>query len=105
MRSGGGQSSKPIKHAIGVSLGLVRRASARGAYLLAAAAGVRLLSTCCMRATALAARGQDISYQALDAGLTCLDLLASLAMIGLISYAFVTLAGALRGPSSGSPRG
>ena len=90
---------------IGVTLGLVRRASASGAYILAAAAGIQLLLSCCMRAANVAMRQQFGYSEPMVMGLTCVSLLGELVTVALIAYAFVTLSRAITNPVKPSPIG
>jgi hypothetical protein len=84
---------------VGVALGLVRRASATGAYALAAAAGVQLLLSCCARVTRLALSG-GVDRSALNMATGCLDMLGGLVTVALLAFAFVTLSRAITAPAA-----
>ena len=86
--------------ALVASLVLVRRASASGAYLLAGAAGLQLLMTCCVRASAMAMRQVGGDPRPFGVALSCMELLAQVITLGLVAYAFVTLSRALQASAS-----
>ncbi len=83
---------------VGVALGLVRRASASGAYILAGAAGIQLLLGCCMRVSVDLLRERFGYSQPMMMGLSCISLLGELVTVGLVAYAFVTLSRAITNP-------
>lgn len=86
--------------AVVAALVLVRRASATGAYLLAAAAGLQLLMTCCSRASAMAMRQAGGDPRPFGVVLSCADLLAQVGTLALVAYAFVTLSRAVQASAS-----
>lgn len=75
---------------IGAALVMVRPANAQGAYLLAAAAGVDLLVTCCGRAATIAMRYMEAAP--ISTGLSCVSMLSYVITTALIAFAFVTMA-------------
>jgi hypothetical protein len=85
--------------ALGAFLALVRRASSRAAYLLAASVGLQLASMCCWRATHLAFRGEygDTFRYAMIAN-NCAGMFVDAASVGLLAYGFVVLARGLTSP-------
>ena len=90
--------------ALGAVLALVRRASSRAAYLLAASVGLQLAMMCCWRVTNLAFRGEysETFRYAMFAN-DCVGLLVDAASVGLIAYAFVVLARALTARPNARP--
>lgn len=86
--------------ALVASLVLVRRASATGAYLVAAAAGLQLLMTCCARVSAMTTLQAGGDPGSLGIAMSCLDLLAQVGTLALVAYAFVTLSRAVQASAS-----
>lgn len=90
--------------ALGTVLALVRRASSRAAYLLAASVGLQLASMCCWRATNLAFREEfSETYRYAMFANTCVGLLVDAASVGLVVYAFAVLARALTARPNANP--
>jgi hypothetical protein len=90
--------------ALGAVLGLVRSASSRAAYLLAAAIGLQLATMCCWRAAYFALRGEyGDTYRYVIVANNCAGMLLDVVTYGLVAYAFVLLARALGAPPASPP--
>jgi len=89
---------------IAASLALVRRANARAGFVLAAAAGVQVLLSCCNRVAGVAMRQGLVDPQPFSMANSCADLIGRLVTMSLLAFAFVTLARAVITPEPPAAR-
>lgn len=80
---------------IAASIALVRRANARAGLMLAAAAGLQLLWSCCNRAVGVAMMRELVDPRTASTAATCVDLPARIVTTALVLGAFVALSRAV----------
>ena len=73
---------------IGVGVGFVRNVESRSGLMLAAAGGVQLLTTCCLRGISMGATPGNRVFMLLGSGV---NVVSGILFIGLIAAALITL--------------